>query len=149
MRNKKDVIFPSGIVIFAPVLLFFFLYLKMCFQGEYLRILLSIKSGDIETNPGPKKQTCLKFFHWNLNGLTAHDFMKLPFIMAYIATNSFEIVCLWETFLDSIISNYDSRTKIAGYSLLRADYLNNTKKEGSCIYYKNFLPLIKKDDSMT
>ena len=63
MRNKKDVIFPSGIVIFAPLLLFFFLYLKMCFQGEYLRILLSIKSGDIETNPGPKKQPCLKFFH--------------------------------------------------------------------------------------
>ena len=52
--------------------------------------------------------------------------MKLQFIMAYIATNSFEIVCLSETFLDSIISNYDSRTKIAGYSLLRADYLNNT-----------------------
>ena len=70
-------IFPSGIFIFARILLFFFLYLKMRFQGKYLRILLSIRSGDIETNPATKKQPCLKSFHWNLNGLTAHDFIKL------------------------------------------------------------------------
>ena len=32
-----------------------------------------------ETNPGAKKQTCLKFFR-TLNGLAAHNFRKLPLI---------------------------------------------------------------------
>ena len=30
-------------------------------------------SGDIETKPGPKKSSVIKFCHWNLNGLAAHD----------------------------------------------------------------------------
>ena len=33
---------------------------------------------------------------------------------------------------------------MAGY--LRADHPSNLKKEGVCIYYKDFLPVIKKDD---
>ena len=116
----------------------------MRLRCEYLRILLLIRSGDIETNPGPMKQSCLKFFHWNLNGLAAHDFIKLTLIEAYIASNNFDIVCLSETFLDSSISNDDSRIKIAGYSLLRVDHSSNTKKGGVCICYKDFLPLIKR-----
>ena len=52
----------------------------MRFYGEYLRILLLIRLGDTETNPGPKKQSCLTFFHWNLNGLASNGFIKLPLI---------------------------------------------------------------------
>ena len=89
---------------------------------------------------------CLNFFLWNLNGVAAHDFIKLPLIEAYIATNNFDIVCLSETFLDSSIPNDDHRINIAGYSLLRADHPSSKKKGGVCIYYKDFLPLIKKDD---
>ena len=55
-------------------------------------------------------------------------------------------MCLSETFLDSSIPNDDHRINIAGYSLLRADHPSNTKKGGVCIYYKDVLPLIKKDD---
>ena len=80
-----------------------------------------------------QKKSCLKFFHWNLNGLAAHDFIKLSLIEAYIATNNFDIVCLSETFLDSSIPNDDHRINIAGYSLLRADHPSNTKK-GGCLY---------------
>ena len=108
-KEQNEVAFPSGIFIFARILLFFFFYLKMRFQGEYLRILLLIRSGDIETNPGPKKQSCLKFFHWNLNGLAAHNFIKLPLIESYITINNFDIVSLSETYLDSIILNDDHR----------------------------------------
>ena len=144
-KEQKEVIFPSGNFIFARILFFFFfLCPKMRLRCEYLRILLLIRSGDIETNPGPMKQSCLKFFHWNLNGLAAHDFIKLTLIEAYIASNNFDIVCLSETFLDSSISNDDSRIKIAGYSLLRVDHSSNTKKGGVCICYKDFLPLIKR-----
>ena len=140
-KEQKEVIFPSGIFIFAFISLSFFLCLKMRFQEEYLKILLLIRSGDTETNPGPKKQSCMKLFHWNLNGLAAHDFIKLPLIEAYIATNNFDIVCFSETFLDSSIPNDDNRINIAGYSLLRADHSSNTKKGGVCIYYKDFVLL--------
>ena len=53
-------------------------------------------------------------------------------------------MCLSETFLDSSIPNVDNRINIAGYSLLRADHPSNTKKGGVCVYYKDFLPLIRK-----
>ena len=148
-KEQKEVIFPSSIFIFARILLLFSLYLKMRFHREYLRIMLLIISVDTETNPCPKKQSCLKFFHWNLDGLAAHDFIKLPLIEAYIATNNFDIVCLSETFLDSSIPNDDHRINIAGYSLLRADHPSNTKKGSVCIYYKDFLPVIKKMISLT
>ena len=39
--------------------------------------------GDIEKNPGPKYSS-LKFCHWNLNGLTAHDGIKISLLQAYI-----------------------------------------------------------------
>ena len=84
----------------------------MRFQGEYLRILLLIKSDDTETNPGLNKQACLKIFHWNLNVLAAHDFIKLPLMEVYIVTNNSDVVCLSETFLDSSISNDDNRINI-------------------------------------
>ena len=49
-------------------------------------------------------------------------------------------MCLFETFLDTSIPNDENRINIAGYSMLRADQTNNTKKGGVCIYYKDFLP---------
>ena len=48
----------------------------------------------------------------------------------YIATNNFDIVCLYETFLESSIANGGKRINIAGYSLIRADHPSNTKKRG-------------------
>ena len=107
-------------------------------------MLLLIRSSDIETKPGPKKQSCLKFFHRNLNELAAHGFTKPQLIETYNATNSFDIVRLSETFLDSIIPSDHNRINVAGCSLLKADHPSNTKSEGVCIYYKDCLPLIKK-----
>ena len=64
---------------------------------------------------------------------------------AYIAINNFDIVCLSYIFLDSNISNDGNRINNSRYSLLRTDHASNTKKGGVCIYYKGFLPLIKRD----
>ena len=49
-------------------------------------------SGDIEVNPGPKRSSNIKFCHWNLNGLAAHDFIKVPLIEAFITTSNIDIV---------------------------------------------------------
>ena len=94
--------------------------------------MLLLESGDIETNPGTRK-SFIKFFHWNLNGLAAHDFVKMLLIEVFIKTHNFDIICLSETFLDSSMDISDTRININGYSLLRADHPSNTKRGGVCM----------------
>ena len=65
--------------------------LKLTFRDYMLTIMFFINnlkhllllSGDIDANPGPKIPFNIKFCHWNLNGLAAHDFIKVPLIEAY------------------------------------------------------------------
>ena len=44
----------------------------------YIKILLYF-CGDIEINPGFKRSS-LTFCHWNLNGVAAHEFVKVPLL---------------------------------------------------------------------
>ena len=67
-------------------------------------------------------------------------------IEAFITTSNFDIVCLSETFLDSTIPDDDVNIQINGYSLLRADHPSNIKRGGVCIYFKESLPLIRRND---
>ena len=99
--------------------------------------LLLLLSGDIEINPGPKRSSNITFCHWNLNGLAAHDFIKVPLVEAFITSNNFDLVCLSETFLDSTILNEDVNIQMKGYSFLRADHPNDIKRGGVCIYFKD------------
>ena len=105
-----------------------------------------LKSGDIEINIGPKKSSTIKFCHWNLNGLAAHDFVQVPLIEAFITVHNFDIVCLSETFLDSTIPRNNENINIIGYSVLRVDHPNNIKRRGFCMYFKESLPLIRRSD---
>ena len=118
------------------------------FDTVFLKILL-VNSGDIETNPGLRKSYSIEFCHWNLNGLAAHDFIKVPLIEALISTHNFDISCLSETFLDSAIDLNDGNINIDGYSILRADHPSSNKRGGVCIYFKQSLPLIRRDDLST
>ena len=104
--------------------------------------------GDIEKNPGPKYSS-LKFCHWNLNGLTAHDGIKIYLLQVYIIQNNYDIICLSEMFLNSSIETNDDRISIDGYNLIRADHPSNSKRGGVCIYFKEHIPLIKRDDICT
>ena len=49
------------------------------------------------------------------------------------------MICVSETYLDSSVSNDEKDISIKGYSLVRADHPNNTKRGGVCIYYKKSL----------
>ena len=69
--------------------------------------------GDIETNSGPKYSS-LTFFHWNLNGHTAHDSIEILLLQAYILQHNNDIICLSETFLNSSIESNDDRILIGG-----------------------------------
>ena len=105
-----------------------------------------MKSGVIESNLGPRKSSTLKFCHWDLNGLPDHEFIKLFLLEGYINVNDIDIICLSETFLDSSIPIDDNRLSIPGYLMMRADHPSNTKRGGVCLYYKEHLPVIRRDD---
>ena len=84
--------------------------------------------------------------HWNLNGIIAHDYIKITLIKAYITNQNFGIVCLSETFLNSSIKSDDHKLKIDGYNLIRSDHPSGLKKGEVCICYKEHIPLIRRDD---
>ena len=124
-----------------------FLLISVVLLCFYIQNFLLLKSGDIESNPGPRKSSTLKFFHWNLNGLAAPEFTKLSLLEGYINVNDIDVICLPETFLDSSIPIDDNRLSIPGYSMMRADHPSNTKRGGECLYYKEHLPIIRRDDT--
>ena len=98
----------------------------------YSKILLCCCSG-IEINPGPKRSSWT-FCHRNLNGVAAHEFIKVSLLQRYITECNFDIICLSETFLHSSLDSEDDRLKIEGYSLIRSDHPSHSKKGGFCVY---------------
>ena len=108
--------------------------------------LLLLLSGDIEISLGPERSSNLKFCHWNVNGLVAHDFIKVPLMEAFITSNSFDLIYLSETYLDSTIPNDNVNIQINGHSLLRADHPNDIKHGVVCMYFKLLLTIIRRND---
>ena len=53
------------------------------------------------------------------------------------------------TFLNSSIQNDDHKFKIDGYNLIRSDHPSDSKKGGVCIYYKEHITLIRRDNLWT
>ena len=113
-------------------------YFDFCCYGFNLKRLLLLQSGDIITNLRPRK-FLLNFFTGTYKYLCT-----MPLIEAFITTHNFDTICLLETFLDSSIDISDIKININGYSLLRADHPSNTKRGGVCMYYKNYLPVIRR-----
>ena len=76
----------------------------------WLRLRLMHLSGDIEKNPGLKKDfsQTLSISHWNLNSLVAHNFTKVALLKAYLFVQRFDIFCISETYLNSSITEDDN-----------------------------------------
>ena len=96
--------------------------------------------------PGVKKSSSLTFFHGNLNGIAAHDFAKIYLIQSYALSYNTGIIFLSETFLDSSIDASDPNINISGHNSLRSDHPSNSKKGGMCMFYKDYLPVVRLDD---
>ena len=58
-------------------------------------------------------------------------------VETFIIAQNFDIICLSKTILDSAIDIRDTEN-------LRADHPSSTKCGGVCMYYKDYLPLIKR-----
>ena len=130
MKGKTVVVgFAFGL------LLNFFVILYFCY------ILLT--HGDIEVNPGPKKNcsTNFSFCHWNLNSLSAHNYVKLSSLQAYNSVYKHDVICLSETYLDNSVLSDERDLNFPGYKLVRADYPGNVKRGGVCIYFKESLSI--------
>ena len=59
-----------------------------------LIILLIICGGDIETNPGSKKNTKTSFCHCNFNGIAAHNVFIVSLLQAMATTHGYDIIRL-------------------------------------------------------
>ena len=129
--------------------------LAICIRHIWVCSILIILSGDIEKNPGPKFSSCDKFSicHWNLNSISAHNFIKISLLCVYVSTHNFDVLCLSETYLDSSVYSDDNNLTIPGYGLYKAHRPSNVKCTRArvcvcevggwqvCIYYKHFLLL--------
>ena len=115
----------------SKIIIFFF-----C---SFFVLILLLKHGDIEINPGPKKKLskCFSCCHWNVNSILAHN--KLSLLTAYNSALNYDLICLTETYLDSTVD--PNNLLINGYKLLRADHPDNVKRGGVCLYYKGNLTL--------
>ena len=122
------------------------LFINYYFRNLLFVVLLLLRSGNVETNTAPKKSSVIKLCHWNLNGLAAHDFLKVSLIEAFITTYNFDIICLSETFLDSTLPQHDKNIMINGYSLLRADHPSNSDRGRVFLYFREHLLLIGRND---
>ena len=47
--------------------------------------------------------------------------------------------------MNSSIQSDDKRIKLDVYNLIRSDYPSDSKRGGVCIYYKEHIPLVKRD----
>ena len=107
-------------------------------------LIVLINCGDVELNPGPKKEkSCdnLSLCHWNLNSIPAHLFSKLFLLEAYNAHHMYDIICLSETYLDTSVPYDDPRLNLSGYKLVTADKLSKNKRGGAGIYFKETLTI--------
>ena len=88
----------------------FFLLVFSCFDYHcnifflHFKFIQLIRSGDIEIQPGPIKNA-LKFCHWNLNSVLAHDRIKISLLEAYNSVYNYDILVLGETYLSGDISH--------------------------------------------
>ena len=119
------------------------LILIIFIQFVWLHALLIRQSDDVETNPRAKPNPCHNFSicHWNLNSLTAYNYLKTSLLRAYVAIKKFEVLCLSETYLHSYNLFDDENFNLPGYNIVRDDHLSNTKQGGVWTYFKNSLPL--------
>ena len=116
---------------------------NLWFSGMVLFYLRSIHviliSGDVHVNPGPAKfnNGFLKFCHWNLNSIPAHNYIRISQLEEYNTQHNLDIIALTETALKP---NEDcDKVKLEGYTAMRSD-------GGVMLFHKDNLALVHRQD---
>lgn len=100
---------------------------------------LLLSNGDLAGNPRPMEKTsnCFSCCHWNANSILPRN--TFPLLTAYNTAQRFDIICVLEIYLSFLFD--DKTIEIPGYNLFRANYPNNEKMGGGCLYFKENLCL--------
>ena len=134
--------FRNSVLLFLFLAVFLILKLNSCKRSNNSRVspilvviiktwlatwfysLLLLLSGDVELNPGPKRNysNAFSICHWNLNSISAHNYAKVFLLKAYTAIHKFDIICISEIYLDSSTSSDDNNLEISEYTLVRSDH---------------------------
>ena len=114
-------------------------FLHYCLILNYfteLSLNLLLQHGDIKSSPGPsgKRSQHFSFCQWNLNSLPAHNYVKVPLLKAFNTLHKLDLICLSETYFDSLISIEEKSHIIDDYKLNRADHPSDTKR--GRVYHK-------------
>ena len=99
-------------------------WLTVEFFCNFIYLLYFVDSWRYWGKPGPKKNCSTNFYfcHWNLNGLSAHNYIKLSSLQAYYSVYKHDAICLSETYLDNSVVSDESDLNFLSYKLVRADY---------------------------
>ena len=86
---------------------------------------------------GPKPSSSQNFSinHWNLNSISGKNYSKLSLLRASVSAPEFDVIWVFETYLDSDTSFVDGNLEIVGYTLIRNNHLS--KLSQMVFYYKN------------
>ena len=72
---------PKGFIVLLTIAaLAFNVVFQLSYFGRCALYCLLLFCGDIYPNPGPRDNGSSKFFHWNLNSLSARGQIKIPLI---------------------------------------------------------------------
>ena len=125
---------------------YFYIWCLTCYtlHAQWLVFRTILLSGDIETNPGPDT---LNFCTWNLNSITAHDFLRVSLMEAYNSVYNYDLIGIVETHLDSTID--EERLALDGYSFHKENHPQNVKRGGVGLYVKDSLPSKNRPDLVT
>ena len=66
-----------------------------------------------------------------------HNYIKLSSLQGYNIIYKHDVICLSETYLDNSVLSVESYLDLLGYKMVRADYPENVKTGGACIYFKD------------
>ena len=114
-------------------------------MGTFLLFLQIVKAHSLilklKENYSNKMQFKRNFLiaHWNLIGIAAQNFVKLKQLETCNTFHNHDLTCLSEICLDTTTSIDSNDLSLKGYNLHRVDDLDNVKKGGVYVYYKETL----------
>ena len=88
---------------------------------EWVIIIYTLLSGDVEENPGPNSGV-FQFCTWNLNSIIDHDFLRVSLLEAYNSVYDYDFIAITETHLETKVMN-DSKLNIDGYIFLKNNHV--------------------------
>ena len=131
-------------VLFAYV--YFYIGCLTCYtlHAQWLVCRTILLSGDVESNPGPET---LDFCCWNLNSISAYDFLRVSLIEAYNSVYDYDLIGIVETHLDSTAD--ENKLALNGYTFVKSNHPRDVKRGGVGLYIKDSLPSKRRSDLET